>query len=104
MYELFIVISEMKVATDSAFWRNGKIKEFLLIPIYPAMLSDACIGQTMIPVRKSATAKPMIKKVVGVRKVLKGSFQIVTNKSPFPTAAARDTKARKMPEAICTSR
>lgn len=104
MYELFIVISEMKVATDAAFWRKGRIKEFLLIPIYPAMLSDACIGQTMIPVRKSATAKPMIKKVVGVRKVLKGSFQIVTNKSPFPTAAARDTKARKMPEAICTSR
>lgn len=104
MYELFIVISEMKVATDAAFWRKGKMKEFLLIPIYPAMLSDACIRQTMIPVRKSATAKPMIKKVVGVRKVLKGSFQIVTNKSPFPMAAARDTKARKMPEAICTSR
>lgn len=59
MYELFIVISEMKVATDAAFWRKGKIKEFLLIPIYPAMLSDACIGQTMIPVRKSATAKPI---------------------------------------------
>ena len=29
MYELFIVISEMKVATDAAFWRKGKIKEFL---------------------------------------------------------------------------
>ena len=104
MYELFIVISEMKVATDRAFWRNGKIKEFLLGPVYPAMLTDACIGQTMIPVRKSATAKPMIKKVVGLRKALKGSFQIVTNKSPFPTAVARDTNARKIPEAICTSR
>ena len=103
MYELFIVISEMKVATDAAFWRKGRIKEFLLIPIYPAMLSDACIGQTMIPVRKSATAKPMIKKVVGVRKALKRPLQIVTNKSPFPTAAARDTIARKIPEAICTS-
>ena len=85
------------------FEEMERSKSFFFIPIYPAMRSDACIGQTMIPVRKSATAKPMIKKVVGVRKALKGSLQIVTNKSPFPTAAARDTIARKIPEAICTS-
>lgn len=54
----------------------------------------------MIPVSKSAAAKPTTKNEVGVRKVLKGSFQIASSKRPFPTAVTALIKERKIPDAI----
>lgn len=50
--------------------------------------------------RKSAAAKPTTKNEVGVRKVLKGSFQIASSKRPFPTAVTALIKERKIPDAI----
>jgi len=66
------------------------------------MRCRAYVEDTARPVRKSAAAKPMIKKVIGVRNVLKGSFHIASNKSPFPNIVSTETTARKIPDAMST--
>ena len=58
---------------------------------------QAYIGHAVSPVRKSAAAKPMIKKVVGVRNDLKGSLQIASKRRPFPKEVITDRTAKRIP-------